>query len=592
MFHIDGGPQLLEHIAGQAGGGVERGQAERGNGQDEQRICQALHVGQAGDACEHLGQAVSEDSGRGGVAARGVLAPHEADGAQRDDCQQALDEHAAVADGLRFRFPIQLLGRGAGGDQAMEAGDGAAGDGDEQRGEQEARSGGLVRDGLAGLVDEDLARGGIERGVRGDEARERGDLQVRGSARKRRTHDADDSQQDHAVQQIAGQVVARLQQDPHGGDRRDQDVHAQDDHPRVVIQRQGDAHKRQVVADGHHDDDQHDSGGDVHRAGDVTAARKDAVDDGDADEDHRDHGRLLVGQVRGRLRAVQVGHHGERVSHDGGECGHHQQQRQVCEDAEQLLRRVVDVLCDHDRQRLALMAQRREQAAEVVHGAEEDAADEHPQQHGHPAEHGRLDRAVDGAGAGNGREMMTQHHVRRRGNVVHAVFQFMRRSRIFRIDPPLLRQPSAIEDIADDQDDRSNKEDKQCVHGTLFCFAFPLLGTRQQVGLQRGFQLLARRVRYHAVRREVGDGHPKVGPAADTQGEVLAEARFAHRLRRFLGAGIRNDHQGYGRGHMVRLGNHLFEPIMFHERHKIAHLSFVQGIGEDEEQILMRVDFP
>ena len=108
----------------------------------------------------------------------------------------------------------------------MEAGDGAAGDGDEQRREKEARSSGLVRDGLAGLVDEGLTRGGIERGVRGDEARERGDLQVRGSARKRRTHNADDSQQDHAVQQIAGQVVARLQQDPHGGDRRDQDVHA------------------------------------------------------------------------------------------------------------------------------------------------------------------------------------------------------------------------------------------------------------------------------------------------------------------------------------------------------------------------------
>ena len=31
---------------------------------------------------------------------------------------------------------------------------------------------------------------------------------------------------------------------------------------------------------------------------------------------------------------------------------------------------------------------------------------------------------------------------------------------------------------------------------------------------------------------------------------------------------------------------------MFHERHKIAHLSFVQGIAKDEEQILMRVDFP
>ncbi len=141
---------------------------KRGNGQDEQRICQALHIGQAGDACEHLGQAVGEDGGRGGIAARGVLAPHEADGAQRDDCQQTLDEHAAVGDGLRSGLGIQLLGGSAGAHEGVEAGDGAAGDGDEQRREQEARSGGLVRNGLAGLVDEGLARGGIERGVRGD----------------------------------------------------------------------------------------------------------------------------------------------------------------------------------------------------------------------------------------------------------------------------------------------------------------------------------------------------------------------------------------------------------------------------------------
>lgn len=346
----------------------------------------------------------------------------------------------------------------------METGDGAARDGDEQRGEQEARSGGLVRDGLARLVNQRLAGGSVEGGVRGNKAGERGDLQVGRSTHERCTHNADDGQDDHAVQQVAGQIVARLQQDPHGGNGGDKDVHAQDDHPGVVIKRQGDAHERQVVADGNHDDDQDDGGDDVHRAGDVAATGQEAVHHGHADEDDRDHGRLLVGQVR---RGGSGGADGERVGNDGGKCGNDQQQRQIREDAEQLLRRVVDVLGNNNGQRLALMAQRREQAAEVVHSAEEDAADEHPQKHGHPAEHGRLDGAVDGACAGDGREMVAQHHVGRRGHVVYAVFQLMGRSRALRVNSPLLGKPATVAHIADDQDDRSNKEDKQCVHGFL-----------------------------------------------------------------------------------------------------------------------------
>ena len=117
----------------------------------------------------------------------------------------------------------------------MEAGNSTAGDGDEQRGEQEAGSGGLVRDGLAGLIDQRLAGGGVIGRVRGDEARERRDLQVGRGAHEARADDADDGQDDHAVQQVAGQVVARLQQDPHRGNRGDEDVHAQDDHPGVVV---------------------------------------------------------------------------------------------------------------------------------------------------------------------------------------------------------------------------------------------------------------------------------------------------------------------------------------------------------------------
>ena len=403
-------------------------------------------------------------SAKTAVGASRVLAPHEADGAQRDHREHALDEHATIADRLRLALLVELFRRGTRSDEAMEAGDCAARDGDEQRREQKAGSSGLVRDGLARLVDELLAGGGVESGVGGDKAGERRNLQVSRGAHDACAHDADDGEDDHAIKQIARQVVARLQENPHRGDGGDQDVHAEDDHPRVIIERDRNAHKRQVVSDGNHDDNQDDRRDNVHGAGNVAAARDEAVDDGDTDEDDRDHGRLLVGQVR---RGGSGGADGERVGNDGGKCGNDQQQRQIREDAEQLLRRAVDILGNNNGQRLALMAQRREQAAEVVHSAEEDAADEHPQKHGHPAEHGRLDGAVDGACAGDGREMVAQHHVGRRGHVVNAVFQLMGWSRALRVNSPLLGKPATVAHIADDQDDRGNKEDKQCVHGFL-----------------------------------------------------------------------------------------------------------------------------
>ena len=460
-FLVNRRPKLLEHVAGKARRRVERSQAECGNRKDEQRICESLHIGETGDAGEHLRKAVREDRRRGCISASRVLAPHEADGAQRDHREHALDEHAAITDRLSLAFLVELLRRGARSDKAMEAGDCATCDGDEQRREQKARCGSLVRDGLTRLVDERLASRSIESGVRGDEAGERRNLQVGSFAHDARAHDADDGEDDHAIKQIARQVVARLQENPYRSNGGDQDVHAEDDHPRVVVKRDRNAHKRQVVPDGNHDDDQDDRRDDVHGAGDVAAARDEAVDDGDTDEDDRDHGRLLVGEVGRRGRR---GGNDECVRNDGGERGNDQQQRQVREDAEELLRRIVDVLRDDDGERLALVAKRGEQGAEIVHSAEEDAADEHPQKHGDPAEDCRLNRAVDRTRACDRREVMAEHHIGRRRHVIHTVFQLMSRSRALWIDSPLLGKPATVAHIADDQDDHSNKEDNQCVH--------------------------------------------------------------------------------------------------------------------------------
>ena len=94
-----------------------------------------------------------------------------------------------------------------------------------------------------------------------------------------------------------------------------------------------------------------------------------------------------------------------------------------------------------------LVAHRHKQGAEVLHGADEDAADQDPQQHGHPAEQGRLNGAVDGAGARDGREVVTQQNGGLGGHVVHAVLHFVSRGLMGRVNAPLFCQPAAVEDV-------------------------------------------------------------------------------------------------------------------------------------------------
>lgn len=76
-----------------------------------------------------------------------------------EDGEKAFEEHAAVGDGLGVLFVGALFGGGAGGDEAMEAGDGSAGEGDEEEGEEGGGTGGL------GLVE-----GGDHGGVGGENA--------------------------------------------------------------------------------------------------------------------------------------------------------------------------------------------------------------------------------------------------------------------------------------------------------------------------------------------------------------------------------------------------------------------------------------
>ncbi len=90
---------------------------------------------------EHLketGNAAAEDLERG-TGSRGTVRSSGSTGnAEGQDSQQALENHGTVADLQHILLVLNGLGRSTGGNQAVEAGNRTAGNGDEQDGEHGA----------------------------------------------------------------------------------------------------------------------------------------------------------------------------------------------------------------------------------------------------------------------------------------------------------------------------------------------------------------------------------------------------------------------------------------------------------------------
>ena len=107
-------------------------------------------------------------------------------------------------------------------------------------------------------------------------------------------------------------------------------------------------------------------------------------------------------------RARSVRHRHERAGDHIDEGSDDDNGEQPAEQQEQLAPRSTDVLLDKLGERLAVVLNARVQSTEVVHGAEEDASHEHPEQHRQPAEHHSGDRARHGAGAADGAELMRE----------------------------------------------------------------------------------------------------------------------------------------------------------------------------------------
>ena len=314
----------------------------------------------------------------------------------------------------------------------MEAGDSAAGDGDEQRREQ-------VADGAAGR-----GNGVIEAG-------ECGHCVDAGVA----ADDADECEDHHAVEQEGAQVVTGLQEDPYRSDGGDENVHAADDHPCLIAEVDG----VPVQTENHaaNDEGNADNGGNTERS--VSSVNEEAEEDSDDDEEDGDHRGACV-CCAGRVVDGAVFKEGglEGVGDDGSKCGNDEQEGQVSEGDEQTLCLETDTVFDNGADGLALIADGCEQSAEVMHAAEEDTAYEYPKSDGDPAENSGLDRSVYGACARDRGEMVSHKHGCLCGNIVNTIFHGVSRSDVLGVYSPLFCQPSAVEYVAYDENGDADYE--------------------------------------------------------------------------------------------------------------------------------------
>src|SRR5204863_4796121 len=120
---------------------------------------------------------------------------------------EGFEEHAAVADGLAVGLAGDLLGGGAGADQAVEPGAGAAGDGDEEEGEEQAGAAGGHPPLPGGLLDGEAAE-----------------------------EDADDADGQGQVEDESAQVAAGLKERPDGGEGCDEAVGDDEQGPGLAVE--------------------------------------------------------------------------------------------------------------------------------------------------------------------------------------------------------------------------------------------------------------------------------------------------------------------------------------------------------------------
>ena len=269
---------------------------------------------------------------------------------------------------------------------------------------------------------------------------------------------------DHADEHKGGHVITGLLHQPHGQHRGKEDVHEGDVAPGRLAQ-----HQREVCA---HHEGQHDERDAQHRflpAGEVVLFLDQAEHHGEHHEHDGHHARRAVGLGRGGKAGHAVRHRVgvEGAGHHVGKGGDDNAAEQPAEQQEQLAAQLADVFLDQQAHGFALVLHRGVQGAEVRHGAEEDAAQKHPQQHGQPAKGGGLNGAGHRAGTGNGAELVAEHRPAVGGHIVLAVLMGVGRGFGGGIDAPFVGEPPAVQRVAAQQAHCRDQNDNERVHTIL-----------------------------------------------------------------------------------------------------------------------------
>ena len=348
---------------------------------------------------------------------------------QRHNRHEGLHQHAAVADKAGLAFIGQHLRRRAGGDQGMEAGNRAAGDGDKQEREQAAAP---YR---AGAIDKFGQR----------------------RHRQRRAHNQNTNRQtdNGADFQEGGEVVARRQQQPDRQHRGDKPVAHQNPGELyagvVKPRRPGRAFRHPAAGnDGEH---QHHQANHRHLAN-APGAQIANIDP------HENRQRDGKGYGVSPPRAVgQRFHHDHRQyredNHHDHKAGH---QRQYAGGR-------AHFLFHQFAERTSVAASGDEQHHKILYRPGQHHARENPDHSRQVAHLRRQHRADQRPRAGNGRKMVAEQHFFVGRNVVEAVVVTHRRGHARRVDRQyIFSDIQAVEAIGDQIDADCRDDNPQRVN--------------------------------------------------------------------------------------------------------------------------------
>jgi len=311
----------------------------------------------------------------------------------------------------------------------MEAGQGAAGDGDEDKGED------LARDDRATAGD-----------VLGDRLHGQG----------RMDHgDAQGQHDDGADLQVGGEVVTRAEQQPYRQHRGDKTVGGDEQGDLLLAEGE---HRRQgrvgrdvrSGGDGEEEQPHADHAGPLHVAG-PDLVQVQPHDEGDGEG--ADHG----------VGAPRAGEHG--VDHGDGEAGQGQDQDEQDGKGGHRAGRLADLVLGDARQALAPVPDRGEEHDGVVDRTGQHAADDDPERAGEVAELGGQHRPQKRSGGSDGGKVVAEQDELVGLHVVDAVGHLHgRRLPILTDGKHLAGNEQPVVPVGQGEDTQSDKHQGQCVH--------------------------------------------------------------------------------------------------------------------------------